>query len=191
MSEDFILILPFVFGAIIGSFLNVCIYRVPLGLSVVSPPSSCPNCSRRIPFYFNIPVLSYIILRGRCSSCGEPFSLRYPVVEAATGLFGLFTVLRFGLSVEAIVYFVFICALIVITFIDLDLKIIPDVISLPGVAIGLVASFFLPYPGVLNSFIGAIAGGNQQSDDGDQELAWVQLPDKTFMMHGNPRCGWS
>ncbi|WKZ33849.1 MAG: prepilin peptidase [Thermodesulfobacteriota bacterium] len=159
MSVDIILILPLVFGAIVGSFLNVCIHRIPLGVSIVSPPSSCPNCTNRIPFYLNVPVISYILLRGRCSACGEPFSARYPVVEAFTALVALFTFLKFGPTPEAAVYFAFLSALIVITFIDLDLKIIPDVISLPGIAAGLLASFFLPYPGVLNSFIGAAAGG--------------------------------
>lgn len=159
MSVDLILILPLVFGAIVGSFLNVCIHRVPLGVSIVYPPSSCPNCSNPIPFYLNVPIISYVLLRGRCSSCGEPFSARYPVVEALTALVALFTFLRFGPTAEAAVYFVFLSALIVITFIDLDLKIIPDVISLPGIVAGLIVSFFLPYPGALDSFIGAAAGG--------------------------------
>ncbi len=159
MSVDFTLILPLVFGAIVGSFLNVCIHRVPLGVSIVYPPSGCPSCSSRIPFYLNVPIISYVLLRGRCSSCGEPFSARYPVVEAFTALVALFTFLRFGPTLEAVVYFAFLAALIVVTFIDLDLRIIPDVISLPGIAAGLIASFFLPYPGVLNSFIGAAAGG--------------------------------
>ncbi|MCC6502149.1 MAG: prepilin peptidase [Deltaproteobacteria bacterium] len=160
MPETIILsILPFVFGAVVGSFLNVCIYRIPLGLSVVSPPSSCPNCSARIPFYLNVPVLSYIVLRGRCHSCKAPFSARYPLVEAAAGLMAVFTFLKFGPTVDTLIYFAFICALIVITFIDLDLQIIPDVISLPGIVLGFAASFALSGLTVQDSLIGIAAGG--------------------------------
>ncbi|HEY4706926.1 MAG TPA: prepilin peptidase [Thermodesulfobacteriota bacterium] len=159
MPIDVILIIPFVFGAVVGSFLNVCIYRIPKGLSIVSPPSSCPSCGSRIPFYLNVPIIAYLALRGRCANCSEPFSPRYPVVEALTGLFAVFAFMRFGPSIETLVYFAFLSALIVITFIDLDLKIIPDVISIPGIVIGLGLSFFLPYPGVADSFIGAAVGG--------------------------------
>lgn len=160
MPETIILlILPFVFGAVIGSFLNVCIYRVPLGASVVSPPSSCPACSARIPFYLNIPILSYIVLRGRCSSCKAPFSARYPAVEALTGLMAVFAFMKFGPTPDFLIYFVFICALIVITFIDLDFQIIPNVISLPGVAAGFAASFALAGLTVADSAIGIAAGG--------------------------------
>lgn len=160
MPETIILsILPFVFGALIGSFLNVCIYRIPLGMSIVSPPSSCPNCGAAVPFYLNVPVLSYIVLRGRCYSCKAPFSARYPLVEALTGLMAVFTFMKFGASVDALIYFAFICALIVITFIDLDLQIIPDVISLPGIALGFAASFVLLDLSVLDSLIGLAFGG--------------------------------
>lgn len=159
MAENLILILPFLFGAVVGSFLNVCIHRIPLGVSIVSPPSSCPMCASRIPFYYNVPILGYIVLGGRCSSCGAPFSARYPAVEALTGLFAAALFLRFGPSVDALVYFVFISALIVITFIDLDLKIIPDVISLPGIVLGLAASLILADLTVVDSAIGVVAGG--------------------------------
>src|SRR3989304_5569257 len=158
MPIDGILIIPFVFGAVVGSFLNVCIYRIPKGLSIVSPPSSCPSCGSRIPFYLNVSIIAYLALRGRWANCSEPFSPRYPVVEALTGLFAVFAFMRFGPSIETLVYFAFLSALIVITFIDLDLKIIPDVISIPGIVIGLGLSFFLPYPGVADSFIGALIG---------------------------------
>lgn len=160
MPETIILlILPFLFGAVIGSFLNVCIYRLPLGASVVSPPSSCPVCSSRIPFYLNIPVLSYIILGGRCSSCKAPFSARYPAVEALTGFLSVFTFMKFGPTPDFLIYFAFICALIVITFIDLDIQIIPNVISLPGIALGFAASFALSGLTVQDSAIGIAAGG--------------------------------
>lgn len=153
------LILPFLFGAVVGSFLNVCIYRIPMGMSIVSPPSSCPRCGSRVPFYYNVPILSYIVLGGKCSSCRAPFSARYPFVEALTGLFAAFTFVRFGASVDALIYFVFISALIVITFIDLDLQIIPDVISVPGIVLGFAASFVLVDLTVLDSAIGLLFGG--------------------------------
>lgn len=160
MQENLILIaLPFLFGAVIGSFLNVCIYRIPAGISIVSPPSSCPNCSSRIPFYYNVPILGYIVLGGKCHSCRAPFSARYPVIEALTGLLAVFTFMRFGPSHDALIYFVFICALVVVTFIDLDLQIIPDVISIPGIALGFAASFVLMEVTVLDSAIGLLFGG--------------------------------
>lgn len=159
MPDNFFLIIPFLFGAVVGSFLNVCIYRIPIGVSIVSPPSSCPNCGSRVPFYYNVPILSYIVLGGKCSSCRAPFSVRYPIVEALTGVFAVFTFLRFGPSLDSLIYFVFVSALIVITFIDLDLKIIPDVISLPGIVLGFAASFVLSEVTVLESAIGLLFGG--------------------------------
>lgn len=159
MEDIVILLLPFVFGAVVGSFLNVCIYRVPLGISLVSPPSRCSSCGKHIPFYFNLPILGYIVLGGKCRYCKAPFSIRYPVVEALTGLFAAFLFHRYGVTPELFVYFALISSLIVITFIDLDHKIIPDVISLPGIVIGFGASFFLDSPGVLDSGIGILLGG--------------------------------
>lgn len=159
MSEKIILIVPFIFGAAIGSFLNVCIYRIPNCLSIVTPASRCPDCGRFIPFYYNIPVLSYFMLLGRCCFCKAPLSLRYPFVEALTGAFAVLLYIAFGPALELFAYFAFISALIVITFIDLDHQIIPDSISLPGILIGIALSFFLDKPGVVNSIIGAFIGG--------------------------------
>ncbi|MBI5493320.1 MAG: prepilin peptidase [Deltaproteobacteria bacterium] len=159
MGDKFVLILPFVFGAVIGSFLNVCIYRIPIGLSIVSPPSKCPSCGRNIPFYYNIPIISYVVLMGRCGLCGAPISPRYLLVESFTGLAAVSLFLKFGPSFELLAYFVFVSSLIVVTFIDLKYQIIPDVISLPGIAVGLAASFFIPSVNFLNSFIGILAGG--------------------------------
>lgn len=153
------LILPFVFGAVVGSFLNVCIYRIPAGVSIVSPPSRCTACSKPIAFYDNIPIISYIVLMGRCRRCGSPVSARYPAVEAVTGLFASALFFKFGLTPGFFIYSAFIAALIVITFIDIDHQIIPDVISLPGIPLGLGASFFLPSVGIADSVIGTIAGG--------------------------------
>ncbi len=159
MTDRVILSIVFVFGAVAGSFLNVCIHRLPLGVSIVSPPSRCPRCQRRIPFYYNIPIISYIVLLGRCAYCRAPLSLQYPLVEAMAGLFSVMLMRRSGLSPELFVHFVFAGALIVVTFIDLEHQIIPDVISLPGIAVGLAASFFLEPPGVLGSVIGVLLGG--------------------------------
>lgn len=159
MTDISSLFLPFVFGAVVGSFLNVCIYRIPAGVSIVSPPSRCPACSKRIAFYDNIPIISYIVLMGRCRRCGSAVSARYPVVEAITGIFASALFFKFGLTPGFFIYSVFIAALIVITFIDIDHQIIPDVISLPGIPLGIISSFFLPSVGVADSVIGAIAGG--------------------------------
>ncbi len=146
-------------GMCVGSFLNVCIHRLPQGASIVSPPSACPKCGASIRWYDNIPVISYLLLRGRCRGCKTTISIRYPIVEMLTGLFAMITWMRFGLSPAALIYFLFIAALLVITFIDIDLQIIPDIISLPGIPIGFAASFLLPQPDWLNSLIGIAAGG--------------------------------
>ena len=149
----------FFFGCCVGSFLNVCIHRLPQNLSVAYPRSFCPRCRNPIRAYDNIPVLSYLFLRGRCRDCGERISWRYPLVEALTGGFALALFLRFGLSLSFFSFFAFVAAMVVITFIDLDHRIIPDVISLPGIGIGFFLSFFQPSISVLDSLIGLVAGG--------------------------------
>ncbi|GAB7026270.1 prepilin peptidase [Geotalea toluenoxydans] len=152
-------IFAFVFGAVVGSFLNVCIYRLPNGQSVVFPPSHCPNCDYKIRFYDNIPMLSYLLLRGKCRSCKTPISLQYPLVELINGLLTLFLFIKFGPTLTFLFLFIFSSALVTITFIDLEHQIIPDIISLPGIIIGFVASFFLPWLGWKNSLIGILLGG--------------------------------
>jgi leader peptidase (prepilin peptidase)/N-methyltransferase len=136
----------FSFGCIVGSFLNVCIYRMPLGLSVVSPPSHCPHCKYAIPFYLNVPLLTWLMLRGRCKNCGAPISPRYFIVELLTGLAFLSCWLAYGQRSPALalVYCLFLAGLIVATFIDYEHFIIPDEITLGGMAAGMVLSFFLP-----------------------------------------------
>lgn len=156
----------FVFGAVIGSFLNVCIYRIPLNRSIVFPSSRCPFCDTPIRAWDNIPILSYILLRGRCRSCRERISARYPLVEAMNGFFYVAVLWRYGTGWDAIIYSLLISALIVITFIDLDHLIIPDRITLPGILLGLAAGcFILPDPfmraamlGYKASIIGAAGG---------------------------------
>jgi len=149
----------FVIGLCIGSFLNVCIYRIPAELSIVRPASACPGCGMPIRWYDNIPVISYLLLRGRCRTCNNSISPRYPMVELLCGLFALAVTLRFGWHLQSLIYFLFIAALLVITFIDIDHRIIPDVISLPGIPIGFAASFLLPQVTWQASLLGIIIGG--------------------------------
>ncbi|MEO5358812.1 MAG: prepilin peptidase [Nitrospirota bacterium] len=161
-------VLTAAFGLIVGSFLNVCIYRLPQkGLSIVTPPSSCPACGKRISPWHNIPVISYLALRGRCAYCGVHISLRYPAVELLNGILYVLIYAKFGITAYSIYYMMFISALIVITFIDIDYQIIPDVITLPGMVLGLIGSIFiLPEPhlygrlmGISGSFAGLFTGG--------------------------------
>jgi leader peptidase (prepilin peptidase)/N-methyltransferase len=146
-------------GMCVGSFLNVCIHRLPAGLSIVRPPSACPKCGTSIRWHDNIPVVSYLLLRGRCRGCQVPISIRYPIVELLTGLFAMITWLQFGPIPATLIYFLFIAALLIITFIDIDHRIIPDIISLPGIGVGFAASFLLPGLDWISSLIGIVAGG--------------------------------
>ena len=142
----------FVFGCIVGSFLNVCIHRLPLGMSIVTPPSHCPHCQYSIPWYLNIPLVTWLALRGRCKNCGAPISPRYFIVELLTGVaflgcwlaFGRPEVTRFIPCRVALVYAVFLAGLIAATFIDFEHFIIPDEITYGGMAAGLIASFLFP-----------------------------------------------
>ena len=143
----------------VGSFLNVCIYRLPKKESVVFPPSHCPNCDYKIPFYDNIPILSYIFLAGRCRSCKVRISPQYPLVELVNALLTLFLFIKFGPSLSFLVLLLFCSAMVVVTFIDLEHQIIPDVISLSGIVCGFIFSFFIPQLGWLNSLIGIAVGG--------------------------------
>jgi len=149
----------FVFGMVVGSFLNVCICRMPKNESIVSPPSHCPNCSYQIRWYDNIPVVSYLFLRGKCRGCGTRISLQYPLVELLNGLLTLFLFLRFGPTLVFAALFLFCSALVVITFIDIEHQIIPDEISLSGIVVGFVLSFFLNGHTWLNSLLGILLGG--------------------------------
>ena len=159
MSNIFILCIIFFMGACIGSFLNVCIWRLPRSESIVSPGSKCPQCNMPIRFYDNIPILSYALLLGKCRNCANPISIRYPLVEGLTGFLAAATAYRYGITLDFLIYFVFISALVTVTFIDLDLQIIPDVISLPGIPIGIAASMVLTPVTLKDSLIGALVGG--------------------------------
>lgn len=149
----------FILGTVVGSFLNVCIYRIPAGQSIVSPPSHCPSCNNHIRWYQNIPIVSYLLLRGRCGFCQVRIPVRYALVEALTGFLFMAVLYYFGLSAATIVYWLFVAALVTITFIDLDHQIIPDVISLPGIPIGFACSFFIPWLSWLDSLLGILLGG--------------------------------
>jgi len=151
--------IAFVFGGCIGSFLNVCIYRIPAGKSIVSPPSSCPACGARIRWYQNIPILSWLFLGRKCAGCKVKISIRYPLIEALTGGLFMLVLWYFGLSWATPVYWVLTAALVTITFIDLDHQIIPDVISLPGIGVGFIASFLIPWLSWSDSLLGILVGG--------------------------------
>jgi len=167
MSDFIPYIIIFVIGAVIGSFLNVCIYRVPRNLSIISPASRCPSCNMPIKPYDNIPFLSYILLGGKCRGCKAGISFRYPLVELLNAALFVCVVWRFGFAWYTVIYGVLCSALVVITFIDLDFQIIPDAITLPGILIGIVAgSLLMPDPFIRNSLlgfkasvIGLLAGG--------------------------------
>ncbi|MEW6584228.1 MAG: prepilin peptidase [Nitrospirota bacterium] len=163
----FIYVIAFIIGSVIGSFLNVCIYRLPRNLSIVFPASRCPSCNTPIRPLDNIPILSYFLLGGKCRVCRAKIAFRYPLVEFLNAALYVLVVLRYGTGWDTLIYCIFSSTLVVITFIDLDFQIIPDRITLPGIPIGLVAgAFFLPDPfmrysdlGLKASVIGFIAGG--------------------------------
>ncbi len=145
-------------GLLVGSFLNVVICRLPAGESIVSPPSRCPGCGHRVRPFDNIPVISWALLRGRCRDCRGPISPRYPFVELLTGAtFGVIGA-RFGFTPGSMFLLVFAAAMVAVVFIDLDHQIIPDVITWPGLGLGLIASFFGP-PHPVGALVGALIGG--------------------------------
>ena len=158
-SDNIVALFVFLTGLCIGSFLNVCIYRLPEGRSVVTPPSACPDCAHRLRWWENIPLVSYLFLRGRCSGCGKRISAQYPLVELLTAGIALVLLYRFHMSIKFLTMFLFSCSLIVVTFIDLAHRIIPDIISIPGILAGIIASYFLPGITYIDSILGALAGG--------------------------------
>jgi len=151
--------LSFLFGLCFGSFLNVVIYRIPNGLSILSPPSFCPSCRTPIRFHDNIPILSYLFLQGRCRHCKAKIPLRYPLVELLTGLLFLLLLRRFGLSLEFLSMAIFLALLLPISFIDLEHKIIPDVLSISGIFLGLLLSLFRNPISFKGSLFGLLLGG--------------------------------
>jgi len=161
-------IIVFIFGSIVGSFLNVCIHRMPKGESVVWPRSHCPKCGKRIPGYDNIPFISYILLGGKCRFCKEGISLRYPFVELLTALLSLALFNHFGLGYAFFLYMVMVWGLIIATFIDIPHRIIPDEVSVGGLIVGFImvsitgfnfGPFRFTFTPMLRSFLGIIVGG--------------------------------
>src|SRR5690349_19766415 len=136
----------FVFGCIVGSFLNVCIHRLPLEQSVVSPPSHCPHCKYSIPWFLNVPLVTWVYLRGKCRNCGAPISARYFLVELISGVSFLICWLAFGKQSPwiALIYSIFLAGLIAATFIDFEHFIIPDEITIGGMVAGFICSFLVP-----------------------------------------------
>lgn len=149
----------FIFGLVLGSFLNVCIYRLPLKRSIIHPPSNCPECGEKIAFYDNMPLMSYILLWGKCRHCRRPIPVRYPLVELITGLLSISLFMKYGLGYDYLIFLIFTALLIVISFIDLQHRIIPDVVSIPGILFGLILSFFMPHITWYDSLIGILGGG--------------------------------
>jgi leader peptidase (prepilin peptidase)/N-methyltransferase len=149
----------FVLGLAIGSFLNVCIYRIPLNKSIIFPASFCPKCGMKISIMDNFPLVSFILLKGRCRNCQAPISIRYPIVELITALLFLLIFFKDGLSWQFLKEIILCCSLIIIFFIDLEHRIIPDVITLPGIVVGFIFSFLTPPITFLTSLLGFLAGG--------------------------------
>jgi leader peptidase (prepilin peptidase)/N-methyltransferase len=159
-------LIVFFFGSVVGSFLNVCIYRIPRNESIIFPGSRCPSCNNPVRPWDNIPIISYIFLGGKCRHCRKSISPRYPLVEALNALFYCALLWRYGFGWNFALYCILISALVVITFVDLDFQIIPDRITIPGIPAGLLAgSLLLPDPfmrseqlGLAASVIGAASG---------------------------------
>jgi len=158
MPFPFDWIIVSVAGLAVGSFLNVCIYRLPRRQSIVSPGSRCPRCRQALRWYHNVPVVSWVVLGGRCAFCRQPISIRYPLVEAATAALFLLHLAVLGWGPLLVVRLAFAAALVVLFAIDLEHRILPNVITLPGLVIGLAASPFAG-PGWISSIAGMLIGG--------------------------------
>jgi leader peptidase (prepilin peptidase) / N-methyltransferase len=173
VSNPLLVASSFLLGLIVGSFCNVCIHRIPQGESIVIPGSRCSKCRTSIKAYDNIPLLSFLALKGQCRSCGYRISWQYPVVELLTGLLFALTIFQFGLTWHTGILWAFLAALVIVTFIDLEHQIVPDVITLPGVAVGLTWSVFAALllsgghgtppsfspPAPLDALLGTLVGG--------------------------------
>jgi leader peptidase (prepilin peptidase)/N-methyltransferase len=153
------LILIILLGLALGSFANVCIYRIPQRKSILLPSSFCPKCGAKIRIYDNIPILSYIILKGKCRECQARISIQYPLVEFLTAALLVSTYLHFGLTWEFAARGIFVILMVLTFFIDLKHRIIPDVLTFPGIILGFALSFVVKSPSVLNSLLGIVVGG--------------------------------
>lgn len=158
------------FGLCIGSFLNVVVYRLPREMNISRPRSRCPWCGNLIPWYRNVPVVSWLVLRGRCGDCREPIAVRYPLVEAAVGLLFGAALYRWGVSWSALSSAVFGAAMLVLALIDYDFKILPNAITLPGIAVGFALALVDARLTWIDSAIGILAGGGML-----YAVAWAYL----------------
>jgi leader peptidase (prepilin peptidase)/N-methyltransferase len=158
MTPAMLIVWAAMFGAVIGSFLNVCIYRLPLRKSIVWPASACPSCGRELLWYENVPVVSWLALRARCRTCKAPIAFRYPLVEAITAVLFASAWWYYGPGPLFFARIVFGCALVVLFAIDLEHHLLPNAITLPGIAVGFIFSFFAE-PGWESSLIGLLVGG--------------------------------
>jgi leader peptidase (prepilin peptidase)/N-methyltransferase len=165
--ETFIASAMFVYGLWFGSFLNVCIYRLPRGKSVVSPRSACPHCGDMIPLYHNLPVLSWLILRGKCRACKEPISPRYLVIELLTGLLFLGCFLHFGLTFAMAKCVVLGYLLLGLIFTDAETKLLPDAMTLPGIALGILFSLLVPVNDLASRIIPGLVSPTMRG-----EISW-------------------
>ncbi|MBI3016070.1 MAG: prepilin peptidase [Candidatus Tectomicrobia bacterium] len=159
MTELLPLLGAFVLGTTIGSFANVCIFRLPRRQSLIAPASHCPRCNAAILPHQNVPILSYLFLRGRCARCREPISVRYPLVELLTGVLFLLVYRKLGPTWQGVEAAVLLSALVVVSFIDLEHKLVPDMITLPGIAVGLLFGFLVSMNHVLDLLLGVLLGG--------------------------------
>lgn len=159
--EIYFMIVSFIMGVVFGSFYNVCIFRIPEKLSIINPPSHCYNCNSRLKPLDLIPILSWIMLKGRCRYCGEKISYRYALIEFLTGILFLLVFNKYGYNIQTIYYLIFISMLIIITFIDIDHYIIPDCLIIFGSIVAILADILGQGIGIKNSLSGAlICGGS-------------------------------
>jgi leader peptidase (prepilin peptidase)/N-methyltransferase len=165
--EPFVAAAIFALGLCFGSFLNVCIYRLPRGKSVVTPRSACPHCGDPIPLYHNVPILSWLILRGRCRSCKQPISPRYLAIEALTGLLFLSFYLHFGLTLAMLKYTVLGYLLLGLIFTDAETKLLPDAMTLPGIALGILFSLVVPVNDLASRIVPGLVSPAMRS-----EISW-------------------
>ncbi len=149
----------FILGIVFGSFLTVCIHRLPKKQSIVTPRSACPNCEKQISWYDNVPLFSFLWLQGRCRTCHRTIPPRYPIIELSNGLGWLLVVWRYGFTWPTIVYAGLVSVFLVVSWIDWDYKIIPDVITLPGIVVGFFCASLLLQLGWFNSLLGILVGG--------------------------------
>jgi len=155
---SFFSLLAFLLGLCLGSFLNVVIYRLPRRLSVLAPRSFCPTCGHKLSWYENIPLLSFFWQKGRCRACGRRISARYPLVEFLSGAMAFYLIIKFDLTLKALIFYVFFLLLLAIAFIDLEHQIIPDELSLGGLLVGLLLSPFNPLVDPREALLGALCG---------------------------------